>query len=176
MIRAHRLAAHFNAKDGREALIAGARAYLNFLSLTRRSGWEQAAKIAHPISANTEATPATNTSSNQTRKNVRTINTNTGFHPSSIGMTLSKKEQASIKKRRKDSRDRTDVTYLRWAAVRYLRFMDLREGNNAIVPTRDISVILFNLSPVHCNLIILKKVEISRFFCSIAAMYEIIWP
>ena len=37
----HRLAKQIGCKSGREALTAGAQIYINFLSLTRRSGWLQ---------------------------------------------------------------------------------------------------------------------------------------
>ena len=37
----HRLAKQIGCESGREALTAGAQIYINFLSLTRRSGWLQ---------------------------------------------------------------------------------------------------------------------------------------
>ena len=39
---ARRLSALVGAKNPREALVTGAQIYINFLSLTRRSGWLQA--------------------------------------------------------------------------------------------------------------------------------------
>ena len=39
---ARRLSALVGAKNSREALVSGAQIYINFLSLTRRSGWLQA--------------------------------------------------------------------------------------------------------------------------------------
>ena len=39
---AHRLSSLLGTKPGRETLVAGAQIYVNFLSLTRRSGWLQA--------------------------------------------------------------------------------------------------------------------------------------